>query len=193
MTRPQRALLHLRPDQPRQPDRGEQLLVEIGLQDFVGRFLERAGARGAGVVDHDVDLAEGLHRLVIDALDLVGDCRHRPARRPPALRDRADRLDRLIERLAPARDDHDIGARRRETGRDGKAKALAAAGDDGSAVGEINLHASPQRLIDGYVERLGTISGEHSRRSLFEARDSHPFAQRKWAAPLMPSRPAASP
>ena len=43
------------------------------MQDFVGHLLERHGARGAGVVDDDVDLAERLHHLVVGALDVGGD------------------------------------------------------------------------------------------------------------------------
>ncbi len=67
------AFLHLRPNQPRQPYGRKQFLIEIGLQDFVGEIFERAGARRAGIVDDNVDLAERLHRLVIDALHVVGD------------------------------------------------------------------------------------------------------------------------
>ena len=61
-------LLHLRPHQADQADRGEQLLVKILLQDLVGERLELAVARGAGIVDDDVDLAERAHGLVVDAL-----------------------------------------------------------------------------------------------------------------------------
>ena len=43
------------------------------LQHFVGELLERTGARRAGVVDEDVDLAERPHRLVIAALEVGGD------------------------------------------------------------------------------------------------------------------------
>ena len=53
----------------------------------------------------------------------------------------ADRLDRLIERLAPARHDGDIGAASREPRRDREADALAAAGDHGRAAGETDVHS----------------------------------------------------
>ena len=49
----------------------------------------------------------------------------------PGVGFRLDRLDRLAERVAPARHDRDVGARLGELRRDGKADALAAAGDDG--------------------------------------------------------------
>src|SRR4030088_2984729 len=62
---PPAPLFHLRPDEPRQPDRREQFLVEVVLQEFVGQLLERAGGGGAGIVHDDVDLAQRLHRFVV--------------------------------------------------------------------------------------------------------------------------------
>src|SRR5262249_25493714 len=64
------ALLHLRPPQPRQPDGGEQLLVQVLLQEFVGQLFERAGGRRAGIVHEDVDLTERLHYFVVGTLDI---------------------------------------------------------------------------------------------------------------------------
>ena len=126
-------LLHLRRDQADQADRGEQLVLEILLHDLVGQLLERAVARGAGVVDDDVDLAERLHHLVVGALDVgrgadVG--LHADHLLPFALR--LDGVDRLVERLAGARQDGDVGAGCGEPRRDREADALAAAGDDGA-------------------------------------------------------------
>jgi hypothetical protein len=129
-------LLHLRPGEPSEPDRTEQLEIEILLHHLVGQRLERRRVRGAGIVDHDVDLAERLHRLVIGALD-VGCIRH-------VCRDAGDldlRLaahggDRGIERLAAACHHGDVGAGGGELHRHGEADALAAAGDDGRAAGE---------------------------------------------------------
>src|SRR5262249_1740875 len=66
----------------------------------------------------------------------------------PALGTGADRLHRRIERVAAARRDQHVGAGGREAAGDSVAKAFAAAGDDGSTVGEIDLHASPQRTRD---------------------------------------------
>ncbi len=121
--------------------RGEQLLVEVVLQDLVGQLLERAGRGGAGVVDDDVDLAERLHRLVVDALDVGGLGDVALHADDPAARLGADRLDRLVERLAAARHDRDVGAGGGEAGGDRKADALAAAGDDGRAAGKTDFHS----------------------------------------------------
>src|SRR5438477_454100 len=52
----------------------------------------------------------------------------------------ADGLERLVERLAPARDNRDVGARRRKPGRDRKPDALAAAGHHGRAAGQTDFH-----------------------------------------------------
>jgi len=67
------ARFHLRPHQPGHAHGREQFLVEIGLQDFIGEIFERACARGTGIVNQNVDLAERLHRLVIGALDVARD------------------------------------------------------------------------------------------------------------------------
>ena len=65
-------LLHLRHDQTDQADGGEQFLLDVVVQDVVGQLLERHGARRAGVVDDDVDLAERIHHLAVGALDVRG-------------------------------------------------------------------------------------------------------------------------
>ena len=72
MTRPQRCAPSSGPGEPRQPDGGEHFLIDILTPDLVGDLLERAVARGAGIVDDDVDLAEGLCGLVVDTLDVGG-------------------------------------------------------------------------------------------------------------------------
>src|SRR5262249_5433237 len=87
-----------------------------------------------------VDLAERAHRFLVDALDVVGagdvagEADHAPAARP-------DRLDRGIERLAPARDDRHLGARCGEAGRDGKPDPLAAPGNDGGPPRKTDVHS----------------------------------------------------
>src|SRR5215211_1652768 len=65
MMRPQFPRLHARPDQPAEADRRKQLQVEVFLPDLVGDGLERHRARGAGVVDEDIDPAKILHDLVV--------------------------------------------------------------------------------------------------------------------------------
>ena len=133
-------LLHLRRDQTNHADRREQLLLKVVMQDLVGELLERRGARGAGVVDQDVDLAEAFHRLVIGARDIGRD---------PDVRDHADDLavgllleggDRLLERSLAARDDGNIGAGGGKALRHRKADTLAAAGDDGGTARKTDFH-----------------------------------------------------
>src|SRR3954467_8925503 len=161
-------LLHLRPYQPRQPDGGEQLLVEVVAPDLVGDVLERAGARGPGIVHDDVDLAERRHRFVVGALDVGGDADVPRNGGDLSLRARADGLDRLVERATPARDDRDVRARGREPRGDRKADALAAAGDHGRAAGETDFHflpsrwrrASDARLFPSLPEAMLTIAGD---------------------------------
>ena len=90
-------------------------------------FSNGAGARGAGIVDDDVDLAERLHRLVVGAPDVgrAGDVALDARRRlPRALAPIG--LDRCIEGFAPARNDGDVGARGREPCGDGKPDPFAA-------------------------------------------------------------------
>src|SRR5262245_9817520 len=147
---PPAAVLHLRPDQPRQPDRGEQFLIEVLPPDLLGDLLERAGARFAGIVHHDVDLAQRRHGFVVGAAD-IGRDRHVALHRNDAPARRArDARRRLIEGLAPARHDGDVGAFRREPRRHAEADALAAAGDHGGAPGKIDIHGgkTPRMPLD---------------------------------------------
>ena len=127
---PPAPFLHLRPNEPRQPDRRKQLLVEVVLQEFIRQLLERAGGGGAGIVHDDVDLAQRLHRFVVGTPDVGGD-RDIALDADDASAARTDRLDGRIEGLAPAGDNGDIGTRGRKSRRDGKADALACAGDHG--------------------------------------------------------------
>src|SRR5262245_46525302 len=132
--------LHLRPGEPRQPDRREQLLIEILAPDVVGDLLERTGARGAGIVHDDVDLAERLHGLVIGPLDIRGngDVALDGVDAPSSAR--TDGLGGVIECVAAARHDGDVGARGRKPRRDREPDPLAGAGNDGRAAGETDLH-----------------------------------------------------
>ena len=133
------ALLHLRPRQPRQPDGGEQLLVQVVLQEFVGQLFKRAGGRRAGIVHDDVDLAERLHYFVVGTLDVSGE-RHvaLDADDTPAVR--PDGLDRIVERFASARDNGDIGARGCKSRGNGEPDPFASAGDHRRAAGETDVH-----------------------------------------------------
>ena len=142
------ALAQLRPDQPRQADRGEQLKVKVFLPDFVGDGLERAGAGCAGVVNDDVDAAEPAHGRGVGVLDVVG------------LRDVArdcydfaccgglDGFLRFPERVGIAGEDGDVGAGGRELGGHRQAEPLAAAGDDRGAAVERDLHVAVSPIMN---------------------------------------------
>ena len=70
-------------------------------------------------------------RLAVGALHVGGDADIGLHADDAGLGLGLDRLDRLAQRIAPARHDRDVGARLGELRRDRKADALAAAGDDG--------------------------------------------------------------
>ena len=119
------------------------------LVPLLGRVLPGLGDRpgDAGVVDEDVDLAEGVKRLVAGALDggIVGDVDGRPRSPCPG-----SAVPSPSSRRAPCR-----GPRwrrsappREQTLDHGAADALGAAGHDGGTAGEIVLHghARPPRL-----------------------------------------------
>ena len=135
------ALLHLREDQAAKADLSEQLQVEIGLPHLVGDRFRRAARRLPGIVDKDVDLAEGRHRLVIGAPDVGGlgdvaaDRDHLAARRAGL-----DLRFRLGERALVARQDRDIGARGRVFLRNREAQPLAAAGYDRASAVQPDFH-----------------------------------------------------
>src|SRR5262249_37508711 len=118
--------LHPRPGKPGEPDGGEQLLVEVLAPDLVADLLEGAVARGAGIVNPDVDVAEGPGGSLVDALDVGRDADVARNGGDAALSAGANRLARRIERRAPARRDQDVGARGGEARRDRKPEALAA-------------------------------------------------------------------
>ena len=102
--------LHLRPHQPGEPDRSEQFQIEILAPDLVGDILEGAGARGAGIVHNDVDLAERLHCRSVSALQ-VGSIGHVALQADDTSRGgRCNGLGRLVERLASTCDDRHVGA-----------------------------------------------------------------------------------
>ena len=67
MMRPHLRFLHARPDQAAEADRREQFQIEILLPDLVGHVLERHRARGAGIVDENIDLAEIRDDLAVGA------------------------------------------------------------------------------------------------------------------------------
>ena len=118
------------PHEAREPDRGEELEVEVRLPDLVGDSLEGEGLRLAGVVHQDVDLADRLHHLRVGALQVGG--RGDVAGHGADLA-RADRIDLragLFERTRAPREDRDVGAGLRIGKRGGQPKPLAAAGDD---------------------------------------------------------------
>jgi hypothetical protein len=175
-------LLHLRPHQSRQPDGGEQLLVEVVAPHLVGDLLERPGTRGAGVVHDDVDLAQRRHGFVVGALDVGGDADVTCNRGHASLRARADALGGLVERAAPAGDDGDIGARGREPLGDRKPDALAAAGDHGRAAGETDFHSI-----------LPKAPGPRARPNFLAAPRPHPQSPRKRLLRKQRSRLGRSP
>ena len=90
-----------------------QLQLERKLRDHVKGLvsdLEGAGARGAGIVHNDVDLAERLHRRCVSALQ-VGSIGHVALQGDDtSCGGRRNGLGRLVERLASACDDCDVGA-----------------------------------------------------------------------------------
>src|SRR5918911_603707 len=63
-------LLHLRPDQARESDGGEELQIEVLAPDLVRDLLEGQRSGRAGVVDQDIDLAEAVHDGVVAAPDV---------------------------------------------------------------------------------------------------------------------------
>ena len=122
--------------------RGEQLLVEVVAPDLVGQIFERAGARRAGIVDDDVDLAERLHRLVVDTLDVgsLGDVAGNAGDPPfatlaPIALTASSSVSRPRARSRRRR-------RSSRSARDRVADALAAAGDDGAAARKTDVHST---------------------------------------------------
>jgi hypothetical protein len=105
-------------------------------------FFESAGARGAGIVHQDVDLAERPHRLLIRALQVGGNGDVARNADNARLGRFPDRDDSLIQRLAPARDDCHRGAGLGKARRHGKADALAPAGNDGGAPVKNDFHVA---------------------------------------------------
>ena len=164
MTRPQRRSFICGHDQPRQPDRGEQLLIEVVLQEFVGQLLEWPGCRRAGIVHDDVDLAERLHGVVVSPANIGGNSDVADDGVNTSSVARADGFGGGGEGFAPAGDDGDVGARGREPGRNRKPYPLAAAGNDGRPAGETDVHSvlpiapDVRRAVTSYRSRGGTES-----------------------------------
>jgi hypothetical protein len=117
------------------------------VPDLVRDLLEGRGARGAGIVHHDVDLAEGVHRLVVGAADIRSDTYIGHDAGDPLFRRPADRAHSLIQRLAPASDDGNVGSRGGKPRCHCKPYPLAASGDDGSPASQIDLHQSHSIIL----------------------------------------------
>ena len=139
MMRPQFPRLHARPDQPAEADRRKQLQVEVFLPDLVGDGLERHGARGAGIVDEDVDPAKILHDLVVGRGNIgsFGDVANVIVNLMPVL---GELLPRRLQVLRAARKDRDVRAGPGKPARHREPNALAAAGDDGDAIFHRDFH-----------------------------------------------------
>ena len=108
--------------------------------------LKVAAPAGAGVVDEHVDAAEFLHRGLRHRPHLHF-VRHVGLHADGAPSHRAQLLDRGVDAvLAPGGDD-EVGARLRVTDGDPFTDAIRAAGDDGDAVGQVEVgHAFLLRL-----------------------------------------------
>ena len=135
--------LHAGKGLPAEPDRREQLEVDVVLPHLVADLQEGAALRGAGVVDEHVDLAERRLGLLVGLAaalrraDVGGDADDLGIAR------RGNLGPRLVEALLPARDDGDVGAGADEMLGDGPADALAAAGDERVASVHAHLHVLP--------------------------------------------------
>jgi hypothetical protein len=119
------------------------------LEELCIELPDRLRDRESGVVDEDVDAAEGIERRLHDPLRSV-PFRHRiaigdraPARLADLPRHRLGRrrvAARAIDRRAEIVDD-DVRAEARERERGRSPDAASSAGHDGRSAGEIRLHA----------------------------------------------------
>ena len=144
---------HLRSRMPgsarrQQADGGEQLEVEVALPVLVGHRVERLGVADAGIVHHDVDLAEIGHDLlpgVGDRLrlgDVAGIDLDLGVGLAGGLCDLG--LGRG-QRVGLARQQRHRGARSGEFLGHGEAQAGARAGDHGHAAVHAYVHCFPLR------------------------------------------------
>jgi hypothetical protein len=140
MIRPPAPFHHLRPGQPRQPDGGEQLEVEIGLPYRIGNGREGTGLRGAGIVHQDIDPTQPGHDLAVGARDLFGVGYVAGHGQDATARRRADRLPGCFEHVRPAREQGDIRAAGRHAGRDRQTEALAGTSDHGRTAVQLDIH-----------------------------------------------------
>ncbi|MFK4525701.1 hypothetical protein ABIF90_003682 [Bradyrhizobium japonicum] len=105
-----------------------------------GVSRDPAHRRGAGVVDEDIDAAEGLARGghctgdVVRLGHVAGTGNHAPAGVPRHL------LRRRRKPLGVARDDDDMRLLAREFGGNGTTDADAAAGHDGNLAAQVQIH-----------------------------------------------------
>src|SRR5262249_14743105 len=103
------------------------------------------------------------HRLLVDPLDVVGagdvalQADHAPAAG-------TDRLDRGIERLAPARDDRHLGTRCGEPGRNRKPDPLAAPGNDGGPPHKTDVHSIPPTRVRHFQARPSSTATAAARK-----------------------------
>ena len=134
------AAVAVRNHAPRDRLRDEEAAAQIGVENdvpVVPGDVERGLANvAAGIVDEDVNLAEGgfgLGRHALDAL-LVA---HIKLERDSAAAERFDLGFECSQRLARAAGENKIGSGAGQCAREVLAKAAAGAGDDGDLAGEI--------------------------------------------------------
>ena len=117
------------PEEPRQPDRPEELEVEALLPQLVGELDKRAALGGTGAVDEDVDVVEGSCRLTMQLLTSFERRQVGWDRLDPAPGGGRDLFGGRLERVSGASRDDDIGAFIGQPAGDPLADPAASAGD----------------------------------------------------------------
>ena len=125
---------------------GEERPLEVDAHDEVEARLAHVGERladlDAGVVDQDVEAAEGLVRVAHEALGLAryADVRAQCDRLPAQLLDPGGDGARAVAAAVVVH--RHVGALAREAQRDGLADAAGAAGDERSLALESHAHTA---------------------------------------------------
>jgi len=122
--------LHARKSLAAEPDRGQQLQVDVMLPDLVGDLDEGPTLRCAGVVDEHVDVAERLVRCLECGAAAGGRANVGSNGDDLGIGLAGDLCLGLVQALLLARDDRHVGTRLGEVARDGQADALAATRDE---------------------------------------------------------------